>query len=64
MGRDENDHDSETHHLRVKGWRPIVLANIVGKLAEKVVAQKLQEKPELWHERAFAGRKGRVQWTA
>jgi len=30
----------------------------VGKLA-KVIAQKLQERPELWHERAFAGRKGR-----
>jgi len=46
-------------HSRVKGWRPIVLANTVGKLAEKIVAQKLQEKEELWHERAFAGRKGR-----
>ena len=46
-------------HTKVKGWRPIVLANTIGKLAEKIVAQKLQEKEELWHERAFAGRKGR-----
>jgi len=46
-------------HERVKGWRPIVLANTVGKLAEKVIAQELQEREMLWHERAFAGRKGR-----
>jgi len=46
-------------HTKVKGWRPIVLANTVGKLAEKIVAQHLQERQELWHERAFAGRKGR-----
>jgi len=46
-------------HTRVKGWRPIVLANTVGKLAEKIIAQELQEKEELWRERAFAGRKGR-----
>jgi len=46
-------------HTRVKGWKPIVLANTVGKLAEKIVAQRLQEREELWHERAFAGRKGR-----
>jgi len=46
-------------HTQVKGWRPIVLANTTGKLAEKIMAQKLQEKEELWHERAFAGRKGR-----
>ena len=46
-------------HTAVKGWRPIVLANTVGKLAEKIVAEKLQGCEELWHERAFAGRKGR-----
>jgi len=46
-------------HTVVKGWRPIVLANVVGKLAEKLVALALQEHEELWHERAFAGRKGR-----
>jgi len=46
-------------HTAVKGWRPIVLANTVGKLAEKLVALELQQHKELWHERAFAGRKGR-----
>ena len=28
-------------HTMVKGWRPIVLANTVGKLAEKVIAEEL-----------------------
>ena len=46
-------------HTAVKGWRPIVLASTVGKLAEKLVALELQAHEELWHERAFAGRKGR-----
>jgi len=46
-------------HTKVKGWRPIVLANTTGKLAEKLVAAQLQEREHLWHERAFAGRKGR-----
>jgi len=46
-------------HTAVKGWRPIVLANTVGKLAEKLVALELQKHEGLWHERAFAGRKGR-----
>ena len=43
----------------VKGWRPITLANTVGKLAEKLVAIQIGTKKELWHEMAFAGRKGR-----
>ena len=30
-------------HKHVKGWRPINLINCVGKLGEKVVANKLQE---------------------
>ena len=46
-------------HTAVKGWRPIVLANTVGKLSEKVVAIELQRHDELWHDRAFAGRRGR-----
>ena len=46
-------------HSKVKGWRPIVLANTVGKLAEKIITEELQKREELWHERAFAGRKGR-----
>jgi len=45
-------------HTRVKGWRPIVLANIVGKLAEKLIAQELQDRKEVWHERSFAGQEG------
>lgn len=44
---------------KVKGWRPIVLLNVVGKLADKVVAGEIMKKEELFHERAFAGRKGR-----
>jgi len=43
-------------HTQVKGWCSIVLANTVGKLAEKIIAQELQAREELWHERAFAGR--------
>ena len=46
-------------HSKVKGWRPIVLLNVVGKLADKVIAQELGKRRELFHERAFAGRKGR-----
>lgn len=46
-------------HSKVKGWRPIVLLNTVGKLADKLVAEDLGHRRELFHERAFAGRKGR-----
>lgn len=46
-------------HTWVKGWHPIVLANTMGKLAEMLSAQESQAREELWHERAFAGRKGR-----
>ena len=46
-------------HSLVKGWRPIVLANTIGKLAEKMVAEEIQEQRELWHPLAYAGRKGR-----
>ena len=45
-------------HTKVKEWRPIVLANTIGKLGEKLIAGDLQEITELWHDRAFAGRKG------
>ena len=34
-------------HAKVKGWRPIVLANVAGKLAEKLIAEELQERVEL-----------------
>lgn len=43
-------------HSKVKGHRPIVLANTVGKLGEKLIAADLQDMEELWHDR---GRKGR-----
>ena len=43
----------------VKSWRPITLSNTIGKLAEKLVAEEVQSHEELWHEAAFAGRKGR-----
>ena len=33
--------------------------NTVGKLADKVVTEKLMQVKELFHERALAGRKGR-----
>jgi len=46
-------------HSKVKGWRPIVLLNVLGKLADKVVAHELGKRRELFHKRAFAGRKGR-----
>jgi len=46
-------------HRKVKGWRPIVLLNTVGKLADKLVAEDLGRIGGLFHERAFAGRKGR-----
>ena len=46
-------------HSRVKGWRPIVLLNVLGKLADKVVAHEVGKRRELFHKRAFAGRKGR-----
>ena len=44
----------------VKSWRQITLSNTIGKLAEKLVAEEVQSHAKLWHEAAFAGRKGRV----
>jgi len=46
-------------HKKVKGWRQIVLLNTMGKLADKLVAEDLGRIGGLFHERAFAGRKGR-----
>jgi len=46
-------------HTRVKGWRPIVLAQCVGKLGEKVIAQKLQEETRLFHHLQYGSRTGR-----
>ena len=46
-------------HQKVKGWGPIVLANTVRKLGEKLIAEDLQGIEGLRHERSFAGRRGR-----
>jgi len=60
MERDGNGDDPERKdRSKVKGWRPIVLLNTLGKLADKVVGELMMKKKELFHERAFAGRKGR-----
>ena len=45
-------------HKAAKEWRPINLINCIGKLAEKVVADKLQE-PGLFHKGQYGGIKGR-----
>ena len=45
-------------HKYVKGWRPINLINCVGKLGEKVVANKLQE-GALLHWGQYGAIKGR-----
>ena len=44
----------------VKNCRLITLSNTIGKLAEKLVAEEVQGHDQLWHEAAFAGRKGRA----
>ena len=44
---------------KVKGWRPMVLLNVIGKLTDKVVAERMMKKEELFHARAFAGWMGR-----
>ena len=45
-------------HKAAKGWRPINLINCIGKLAEKVVADKLQA-AGLFHKGQYGGIKGR-----
>jgi len=61
METDGDGDNTETGEGRkkVKGWSPIVLLNVVGKLADKVVAGKLMEAEELVHKRAWAGWNGR-----
>ena len=39
----------------VKGWRPMVLINVIGKLADKVIGERLMRQEKQFHE----GRKGR-----
>lgn len=46
-------------HNLVKGWRPIVLSNCIGKLAEKVVADRLQRHTPLFHPLQYGSRKHR-----
>lgn len=46
-------------HGLVKGWRPNVLSNCIGKLGEKVAADKLQELTPLFHPLQFGSRKYR-----
>jgi len=43
----------------VKVWRPIVLANAVGKLEEKVIADRLQKATEKFHDLVYGWRKDR-----
>jgi len=35
------------------------LARTVGKLWERLILEELEEEQDLWHEEAYAGRKGR-----
>ena len=44
-------------HRAAKGWRPINLINCIGKLAEKVVADELQE-AGLFYKGQYGGIKG------
>jgi len=44
---------------KVKEWRPIVLTNTVGKLADKVVAEVQCTRKTFSRQRVFAGRKGK-----
>lgn len=46
---------------KVKGWRPIVLANTMGKLADKVVANRIQPLHKLFHKLQYDCRKGRSE---
>ena len=45
-------------HKIAKGWRPKNLVNCIGKLAEKVVTEELQEL-SLFHKGQYRGIKGR-----
>jgi len=46
-------------HTKIKGLRPIVLPNTVGKLSDKVVADLLQRQTKLFHDLQYGSRKGR-----
>lgn len=46
-------------HQEARAWRPIKLINCVGKRAEKVVANDLQQVAILFHRHQFGCHKGR-----
>jgi len=46
-------------HSKVKGWRPIVLSNTVGRSAEKPIVDQLQDLSPLFHNLPYASRKWR-----
>lgn len=46
-------------HSKIKGWRPSVLANTVGKLGEKLIAEALQYINALFHDLQYGSRKRR-----
>ena len=46
-------------HRLVKGWRPIVLAQTVGKLSDKLVADDLQNIHALFHDGQYGSRRNR-----
>ena len=54
-----NANDTQTGQRPLKGWRPIVLSNTVGKLAEKIVVDKLQTLTEGFHPLQYGSQKGR-----
>ncbi|KAF8416605.1 hypothetical protein EV426DRAFT_685764 [Tirmania nivea] len=55
-----HDTQARTDHSKVKGWPPIVLANTVGKLGEKLIADELQSHLQLFHNLQYGLRKGRL----
>ena len=51
-------------HQEARAWRPINLINCVGKLAEKVVANDLQQVAGLFHKHQFRCQRGRSAMEA
>ena len=51
-------------HREARAWRPINLLNCMGKLAEKVVANDLQQVAGLFHKHQFGCRRGRSAMEA
>ena len=55
----DNDPKARSGPQQGQGVETHLASNTVGKLADKLVAEDLGHQHELFHERAFAGRKGR-----